>query len=124
LRTTSLLTKGAMGPMLRSIQWDRELRQTKTFSMALLILSDSQAMRIIPQSWLNEVNGRSRHESWWWAHRHAKAVRRGVILQPAGENERAVPRGAMQLPVGVSRGGGAPRGNGASRGHATTIWGE
>jgi hypothetical protein len=30
----------------------------------------------------------------------------------------------MQLPVGVSRGGGAPRGSGARRGHATTIRGK
>ncbi len=44
-----------------------------------------------------------------------------MILQPAGKNKRVVPRGAMQLPVGMSRGGGAPRGSGAKRGHATTI---
>jgi hypothetical protein len=48
----------------------------------------------------------------------------GVILQPARKNERAVPRGAMKLPVGMSRGGSVPRGSGARRGHATNIWSE
>ena len=70
------------------------------------------------------MNGRSRHESWRQAHRHAKAVQQGVILQPAGKNKRVMPRGVMQLSVSMSRGGGVPRGSGAKRGHALTIRGK